>query len=431
MQRVINRFIYVALAAMLLVACSDDESRTDLNPDGPPMIRQVRLVEKYIDNRNPMIPVERSRRVFAFGTHELAEDDEVASTRPAGMVTTAAALNGALVNQLRVIVDELLVGNYLEEIACRGQVDNDALSRVPVGATPEDIARCASPTDVLPRTCPASNPLSVCICQNATGCLVDGVTLVEMGKPVGVADLDKDGAADARQMIAGAVNIKCGPGGTISVPIDLINSYWNPSGDQNRPALGGFDALGPAIVIAPSGPLPANAECQLAFADGTMAFHDTQNPGSPLPAITDKQNEKLCTPPNGDIASPCAAAGDLSQFKFKVEPIAIIQFPFEDNAVGINRTIGTPGGQSIDFLVNVPLAPASLSMVTVTPALPAGATIALIGTGNNARTIRISGPTGTQLAANTMYTITIGTGVTDIYNQPVTTPVVLHFTTAP
>ena len=430
MQRVMNRLIYVATAAMLFVACSDDESRTDLNPEGPPMVRQVRLVEKYIDNRNPLMPVERSRRVFAFGTHELAEDDEVASTRPAGIVTTAAALNGALVNQMRVIVDELLVGNHLEEIACRGTVDADALSRVPLGATPEDIARCASPTDVLPRTCSGSNPKSVCICKNASGCLVDGTTLVENGMPVGVLDLDKDGAADDTQMIAGAVNIKCGPGGNINVPIDLINSYWNPSGDQNRPALGGFDALGPAIVISPTGPLPANSECGLAFADGTMTFPDSQNPGSPLPAITDKQNQKLCAPPNGDVLQPCTE-GDLSQFKFKVEPIAVIQMPFENNATGINRNIGAMGGQPIDFLINVPLAPASLSTIMVSPALPAGATITLVGMGNNARTIRISGPTGTLLAANTTYTITIGSGVTDTYNQPVTTPVVLTFTTAP
>jgi hypothetical protein len=128
---------------------------------------------------------------------------------------------------------------------------------------------------------------------------------------------------------------------------------------------------------------------------------------------------------------PCASDGDLSQFKFKVEPIAIIQLPFDNDSTGINRNIGVMGGQSIDFLVNVPLAPASLANVNVTPALPAGATITLVGMGNNARTIRISGPMGTLLDANTLYTITIGTGVTDTYNQPVSTPVVLRFTTAP
>jgi len=391
------------------------------------MIRQVRLVEKYLDN-SITPPKEMSRRVFAFGTHELAEDDEVASTRPAGMVTSAAALNGSLVNQIRVIVDELLIGNHIEEIACRGPVDLDALSRVPLGATPEDIVRCSGPDDVLPATCPASDPHSVCICQLDSGCLVNGTRLVEKGKPVGVADIDKDGAADDSEMIEGAVAIKCGPNGSINVPLDLTNSYWNPSGDQNRPAIGGFDALGPAIVLTPLGALPTNVECQLAFADGTMAFPDSQNPGSALPAITDKQNQKLCTPPNGDVAQSCQE-GDTSGFKFKVEPLSIIQLPFPDQAMNIPRNIGAMGGTAIDFLFNAPLAPASLSTITVTPALPAGATITLVGTNLTAITVRLSGPMGTQLAANTMYTITIGNGVTDTYGQPLPTPLVIHFTT--
>ena len=428
MQRVTQSFIYAALATMFVVACSDEESRTSLNPDGPPMVRQVRMWEKFIDNTNPANPIERSRRVFAFGTHELAEDDEVASTRPAGMVTTAAALNGTLVNQLRVIVDELLVGNNIEEIACRGPVDADALSRVPLGATPEDIVRCSGPDDVLPSTCPGSNPRSVCICKNDAGCLVNGTKLVEKGKPVGVADIDKDGAADDTQMIDGAVAIKCGSGNNITVPLDLTNSYWNPSGDQNRPAVGGFEALGPAIVITPLGPLPTNVECQLAFADGTMTFPDSQNPGQPLPAIVDKQNLKLCTPANGDVAASCTE-GDLSAFKFKVEPLTTTQLPFADNATNVNRNIGAMTGMPIDFIFNAPLSPASLSTITVTPALPAGATITLAGMGAMARTIRISGPTGTQLAANTMYTITIGSGVTDTFNQPLPTPLVIRFTT--
>jgi hypothetical protein len=77
-QRVSNRLnLYVALATMLVAGCSDTESRTDLNPAGPPMIRQVRLYEKYMDGA-----FEKSRRVFAFGTHEDADETELASTRP-------------------------------------------------------------------------------------------------------------------------------------------------------------------------------------------------------------------------------------------------------------------------------------------------------------------------------------------------------------
>jgi hypothetical protein len=432
MQRVLNRFIYVALAAMLLVACSDEDSRTDLNSEGPPMIRQVRMTEKYLDTTNPAMPVEKERPVFAFGTHELAEDDEVVSTRPAGMVTSASALKAksTQVNRIRVIVDELLVGNYLEEIACRGQVDVDFLARVPIGATPEDIARCSGPDDVLPETCPASNKLSVCICNNPNGCLAN-TKLVPMGMPVGVADIDKDGAADDTELINGSVKILCGPNRSINVPLDLKSSYWNPSGDQNRPALGGFDALGPAIVISPLAALPTNVECQLAFADGTLTFPDANDPATPLPAISDKQNLKLCAPPNGDVAQPCAADGDVSLFKFKVEPMAYIpgDSSVANGAMNVPRNITAPS--ILRFVFNVPIAVSSLAAgVTITPALPAGATLTVGGTGF-ARNLEISAPAGTLLAASTTYTITISTALTDTYGQPLPAPVVITFTTAP
>lgn len=422
MQRVSNRLIYVALATMLVAGCSDTESRTDLNPEGPPMIRQVRMFEKYMDGT-----LEKTRRVFAFGTHELAEEDEVAGTRPGGMVTTAAALNGAVGNKMRVIIDELVVGNNLEQIACRAPVDalNSSLSKVPNGATPEDIARCSVADDVLPRTCPASNPRSVCICSNPNGCLL-GTTQIAQGMPVGVLDIDKDGAPDETRMIDGAVQIRCGAAGAITVPLDLDASYWNPSGDQNRPAIGGFEALGPALVLQPVTQLPTNLECQLAFADGTDKFKGTD--GAALAAVVDKQGIQLCTPPNGDVEQSCTP-GDTSGFKFKVEPMQLISdTTIFEGATNINKNIMVGGGgQPIDIVFNVPVAPATITGITFSPALPAGATLTIVGTGNQARTVRLSGPN--PLTANTMYTATISTTVTDTYNQPLPQMVVIHFTT--
>jgi Bacterial Ig-like domain len=419
MQRVSNRLIYVALATMLVAGCSDSESRTDLNPDGPPMIRQVRMFEKYVDGT-----LEKSRRVFAFGTHELAEEEEVAGNRPAGMVTTAAALNGATGNKMRVIIDELILGNNLEQIACRAPVDlQGSLSRVPNGATPEDIARCSVADDVLPKSCPASNPRSVCICKNPNGCLL-GTTQIATGMPVGVLDIDKDGAADETRMIDGAIQIRCGAGGAISVPLDLDASYWNPSGDQNRPAIGGFEALGPAVVLQPTTQLPTNLECQLAFADGTDKFKGAD--GLALPAIVDKQNIQLCAPPNGDVEQACTP-GDTSAFKFKVEPMALIaDTTIFEGATGINKNINpTAGGQVIDIVFNVPVNPATITGITFSPALPAGATLTIVGVGNMGRTVRLTGPN--PLTASTMYTATIA--VTDTYNQPLPQTVIIHFTT--
>ncbi len=395
MQRVLSRLSYVVFAMITAISvggCTDTESRTNLNPEGPPMIQQVRMFEKYVDGTPP---IERSRRVFAFGTHELAAPAEVHE------VTSAAALNGSSGNLLRIIIDELLVGNNLEEVACRGTVDTDALDRVPLGATPEDIARCASADDVLIRTCPGSNPLSMCICKNDAGCLV-GSRQVAKGEPVGILDIDQDGAADETRMINGAVAIKCGATRQIDVPLNFDLSYWNPSGDQNRPAMGGFDALGPAIVLAPAGALPTNVECGLAFSE----------------EVVDKQNQRVCAPPGGDTSLDCTP-GDVSAFKFKVEPLRLEMNSFSSGATNVDRN------GPIELEANVPLALTSLTAATITlvPAPPAPVTYTLVGTGM--RTLRING----VLAPNTMYTLTITTGVTDTYGQALPQQLVVTFTT--
>ena len=40
----------LALALIAGAACTDTDSATNLNPEGPPMIRQVRLDERYLDS---------------------------------------------------------------------------------------------------------------------------------------------------------------------------------------------------------------------------------------------------------------------------------------------------------------------------------------------------------------------------------------------
>ena len=106
------------------------------------MIEQVRLVEIYSLGAAQGL----ERVVFGFGTHPMASPDE---EHP---VTTAKAGS----NKLRIIMDELLRGNDLEEIQCRAKVDDDDFARVPLGATPDDIARCSAAQDVLPSLCPGS-----------------------------------------------------------------------------------------------------------------------------------------------------------------------------------------------------------------------------------------------------------------------------------
>src|SRR5262245_20251386 len=96
----------IAIGALLVVGCTDTDSATNLNAAGPPMLEQVRMLERTVDPDDPVVLDER--KVFAFGTHALALADEIS---PNPLVVAAG-------NPMRLVIDELLVGNSLEEIAC-------------------------------------------------------------------------------------------------------------------------------------------------------------------------------------------------------------------------------------------------------------------------------------------------------------------------
>jgi hypothetical protein len=334
------------------------------------------------------------RPVFAFGTHPEAPESDV---HPA---MAAKATD----NKLRIVIDELLRGNNLEEIECRGRVDEDEFARVPIGDTPDDIAHCTVAHDVLVRTCPGSSPRSLCICQLPGGC-TDGTVLTPQGESVGILDGDNqmhppDGAADVTRFINGAVSIVCGAS---TVKLDLEKSYWTPAGNQQKPAQGGFNALGPAIVLVPFDSLPTSSECGLTFS----------------PDVVDKDGNAVCAPPGGDITQGCTA-GDTSAFRFSTEvlrffgsdpvtltdPVLIVANAgiLPTTVAGITMTVGDPGTPFTDFTV----------------------TLSNKGTGALQRAIEIR--VMPALAPSTHYTITVPTTVTDIYGKSAPEPFVLSFT---
>jgi len=394
MVKVSSRLARVVLASVVGLiagaACTDTDSATNLYTIGPPMVSQVLLTDSAIDQfGNPSTP-----RVFGFGTNVAAAP---AIVHP---VTSAVAAG----NHLRIIIDHLLLGNNLEEIQCRGVIDDDAYSHVPDAATPDDIARCSVPQDVLPSTCTGDN--AVCICTLPAGCNAGG-TLVPMGESVGVLDANQDGAADDTRFIKGAVGIQCG---AVSVPIDLDNSYWNPSGDQQEPAMGGFDALGPAIVLTPSAALPTNVSCGLVFD----------------PSVVDKVGLQVCAPPDGDVLQGCTPP-DVSAFSFKVEPLTLTVQGVADGDTGVLRN------SPVIAASNVPLDPASISGITVLENGAPYTTVAVTvvsTTANSVITVRSTVATG--FAASTMYTVTYPagpTGIRDANGSPLPAPVVVSFTT--
>jgi hypothetical protein len=387
-----HRTLGALAASLAATACSSSPSATDLHPDGPPMIEQVRLKETYSTGL--------SRVVFGFGSHpDATAVDEHA-------VTTATASG----NSLRIIIDELLRGNDIEEIACRATVDDDHYARVPLGATPDDVARCAVAKDVLPARCPGKNPLSMCICANDGGCLaIKGSDVFAKGEPVGVLDDDSDGAADNTRFIQGAVGLRCGG---MDIPINLDMSYWTPSGNQQKPAQGGFDALGPAIVLVP-GPtdppvamfsLPTSTDCGLVFS----------------PDVVDKDGNQVCAPPDGDITAGCTP-GDTSAVHFTVEPLTLL------SSAQLTRQSTTA---DIFFTANVPLDPATVTPANITVTQDPGIDVATF-------TLTAAPATPNQFTLHwtvtllpmTHYTITVSSGLTDTYHKSAPQPFQFAFTT--
>lgn len=354
--------------------CTEASSPTELNPEGPPMVMQMFMLERVTTGT-----ITREVTGLAFGDHPdfPAEDDR--------QVTNAVVFSPAS-QRLRVVVDELLVGNYLEEIACR----DGSYQRVPVGSTPDDIANCSVQDDVLASTCVGE--YAVCIGPNG---------------PIGVLDEDENGSADDTRFIQGAARIDCGDG--LEVPLSLSGSFWQPSGNQQVPAAGGFNALGPAVILQPGGlGLPTGSDCSVTFAD----------------TIVDKSGNRLCAPPDGDITQDCEP-GDTSLLTFRTEAFAIKGSVPQNNQTNVGLRISTSNDNARMILqFNV-----ALVQVDGAGNLPADAFTLLEGDTDITSEVvatRDAAPAVNQVTLllpggfqpSTTYTLTVGEGMRDPFGLP-------------
>ena len=397
-----SRFAIVcALAISATAACTDTESATNLKPDGPPMIEQVLLTESIFDQSG----ASNDSRVFAFGTLpglDASKEHDVSS---------AAVTN----QKIRIVFDEVLRGNRLEEIECRANVGPDgAFARIPDGTTPDDIAKCSVAKDVLPASCKGEH--AVCLCETPTGCIV-GTDMVKMGDPVGVQDVNADGASDHHRFIPTAVQLVCG---TATINADPTLSYWYPSGDQQPPAVGGVEAIGPAVVfIAQAQPstatIPTNTTCALKFADD----------------IVDKSDIKVCAPAGGrtaecsgnlDNCEQSCEPGDVSAVSFKTAPLTLAS---TFDPTGVDRT------SPLTFIANAIIDQTSLaSAITMTEAGASftGFTATVQNTMGKSQ-LNVAPTAATGWAADTDYTITFSTAVKDAFGVPLPAPVTVNFHT--
>ncbi|HTE54365.1 MAG TPA: Ig-like domain-containing protein [Kofleriaceae bacterium] len=371
--------------ALGLVACSDDRSATELNPDGPPMVRQVFVQEKLFAEGG----VVRERFGLAFGDHpDIPSTEDDPASGDDRVVENAVAFGGSV--KMRVVVDELLRGNDLEEIQC----SDDTYSRVPVGTTPDDIEDCSG-VDL-------SKCTAVCIGE-------DG--------PVGIKDMNGDGAVDDN-LGYGIRMIDYGDGELgISVTCDDVaipllgagpaRTFYNPSGNQLIPAGAGIDGLGPALVVIPAQGLRTGSSCTIGF----------------RPEVVDKDGNRICAPPDGDPKRDCAGNGDTSAIAFRVEPLA-----FSSTEPDEGDTLALPNATVLlEFVAPVDLA----TLDSITMATGAGDDVPIEVTQvdkTDATNFRVVAPGG--YLPGTEYTITVGTGLTDLLGGTPPAPFALHFTTS-
>ncbi len=334
-----------------------------LRDEGPPEILQVLVRERVVvEGDEGDSHVELGSRL-AHGDH--ADIDPDLDDRA---VDAAVARGG---QRIRIVLDELLRGNRLEEIPCA----DGSWSRVPDGTGVDDIAACAGAD------------LGRC----------DGVCVGAAG-PVGIRDDNGDGAIDDTRLIDGMVTLRCGDE---VVALDVERSYYQPSGSQliSTGSLG-TDALGPAVVLVPAVGLRPGARCGLAFAGD----------------VVDKQDQ------------PVAGAADVA---FTVEPFLLIDSHPAAGAADVALTDPDSPDATITLALNATLDAATLAgAVTVTAdgALVAGATLQVAP--DDDATVLITVPGGFTAGAAYQVTVAGGAaGLADAYADTLADDAVIAFAT--
>jgi hypothetical protein len=308
----------VALFASLIAAgagCSDFDSATSLRPEGPPEVLQVFVLEPVDDPNYALCPQASwpSCPQLAYGDHPgvpLLYDDR--------SVTRA---NPGIDQRIRVVMDELLQGNHLEEIACA----DGTWSRVPVGATPDDIAACAGPLDAIRITCKGDHA----VCINP-----------ETGAALGILDNNEDGAVDAVRFIQGAVRLVCEG---VNIPLDPSRSFYQPSGNQLIPASNaGISGLGPALVLVPDDGLRTGASCGIEFD----------------PSVVDRDGNQVCAPASGQACVP----GNTGGIVFGSDELKVVSTA---PAHG-NTAVDPAGAAQIVIHFNARISAANPGIITIT-----------------------------------------------------------------
>lgn len=331
-------------------------------------IRQVLVTERVVVNGAPRV----LQGQLAFGQHDaefFADDD--------GIVVNAVLLAGilAVAQEIRVIFDERLRYNRLQEFAC----NDGSYSRVPDDVTNADFINCLNATDQY------SNCSNICI---------DPDTQV----PIGLLDQDENGVVDAARMIDYnpdpditelAVSLICDE---VSVPLDRRFSYPQSTGSQTFPSdATSFRGLGPALVLRPMAAtgLRGGATCTIEFRDEVINYN----------------GDRVCAPTDG-LPSESCTPGDTSRISFGTEPLKVVNSVPADGATGV--ALSSSSFILVAFNGNMD---ASTTDITLTAAgVPV---IVDLQISIDDLTVGII-DLGQDFQPSTLYELTIGAGFTDM-----------------
>lgn len=375
------------------------------------MIAQIFVQEKVMSGTTVRI-----RQGLAFGDHPQVESDPNSPDFDDREVTAAVARGN---QEIRIVLDELVRGNGIEELACA----DGSFSTIRVGTDPDDIAKCAG--------------------ADLSDCTGDFAVCVGSDGPIGILDEDEDGAADDFRMIAyaGFDNPPVGaPEGTCNeslgqddscklgiriecdgrnIPLDQNQSFYNPSGNQQMPAGSGGqlnpNGLGPVLVLVPREGLRTSASCTVAFESN----------------VVDKDGQEVCAPDGGDFLGRPCSAGDVTQVAFNVEPMELLGNDPPDGGTGVALTSSGQTFANIILQFNAAVdetaAAAAVSLNDDTAGAAVNGLTLTVST-DDPTIVTVQVPNGYD--ADSDYTLTVADTLTDVFGGALPASSVITFSTS-
>lgn len=290
----------------------------------------------------------------------------------------------AAVAMVRVVVGELLDGKTLEQFACACQ-GVDLKGKCPPGAD----------YSLDPNDC------SVCGDNAAT-------SLDESGRCL---DSDDSGTPDVSRLLPGVATIDC-PGTTYTNRANALGEgYYYPSGSQFVSSVLGYRGIGPAIVIQPTVPFPADSDCTVTVSSTvkTKRGQQLEAPAGGVSFHTDKMVVSSADPAKNteDVSVELAQINITFNTFLAADSLnGTVEIKAEDG------TVVTPYGVSNSEkkgVLSIALAPPESE--TPDPSMPAPPAPPPL------------------LAPMTTYTVTVKGSVTDLYGRPLGTDFTMSFTT--